>query len=94
MKGELNYSGTSTLEDLVGLQCDHIRVENLLSSSFGRGFHSGEDLLYVVCRMILDYFLKLYVQVDVYPAGYYFIRAASHYRLLHIWPFLRSCRIL
>lgn len=48
MKGELNYSGTSTLEDLVGLQCDHIRVENLLSSSFGRGFHSGEDLLYVV----------------------------------------------
>lgn len=93
MKGEY-CSGTSTFEDLVGLQCDHIRGEKLLSSSFGREFHSGEDLLYVVCRMILDYFLKLYVQVDIYPAGYYFIRAASHYRLLHIWAFLWSCRIL
>lgn len=80
MKGEWYCSGTSTFQDLVGLQCDHIRGEKLLSSSFGSEFHSGEDLLYVVCRMILDYFLNAYVQVGIYPAGCYFICAASHYR--------------
>lgn len=94
MKGVWYCSVTSTWQDLVGLGCDHTKGEKLLSSSFGREFHSGEDLLYVICPMILDYFLKLYVQVDIYPAGHYFICAASHCRLLHIWAFLGSCCIL